>query len=115
MSNPFDGLMQTAFDVTTNVMGYDAIWTPSLGGAQKTGRVHYREPNEKDMIASGVQYMPFAFVMEYKVGVFNGLQEAVRTGNTEIVVVNGGSHYVRSVIKIADGQTFEAQLEKITN
>ena len=115
MSNPFDGFMQKAFDVTTTVMGYDATWTPSAGGAQKTGRVHYREPNEKDMIASGVQYMPFAFFLEYKVGVFDGLQEAVRHGNIEIVTVNGASHYVRSVVSISDGQTFEAQLEKFTN
>lgn len=115
MSNPFDGYMQKAFDVTTTVMGYDATWTPSTGGEQKTGRVHYREPNEKDMIASGVQYMPFAFFMEYKVGVFDGLQEAVRHGNIEIVTVNGASHYVRSVVSISDGQTFEAQLEKFTN
>lgn len=115
MSNPFDGYLQNIFDVTTNTMGYDATWTPSLGGEQLTGRVHYREPNEKDMIASGVQYMPFVFIMEYKVGVFNGLQESVRTGNTEIVVVNNASHYVRSVTKIADGQTFEAQLEKFTD
>lgn len=115
MSNPFDGYMQKAFDVTTTVMGYDATWTPSTGGAQKTGRVHYREPNEKDMIASGVQYMPFAFFMEYKEGVFDGLHEAVRSGNIEIVAVNGGSHYVRSVVKISDGQTYEAQLEKYTN
>lgn len=115
MSNPFDGYMQKAFDMTTKVMGYDATWIPSAGGGQQTGRVHYREPNEKDMIASGVQYMPFAFFMEYKVGVFNGLQEAVLAGNIEIVTVNGASHYVRSVFKIADGQTFEAQLEKFTN
>jgi hypothetical protein len=115
MPNPFDGYLQNAFDVTTNVMGYDAIWTPSLGGEQQTARAHYREPNEKDMIANGVQYLPFVFIMEYKVGVFVGLQESVRNGNTEIVVINGASHYVRSVAKIVDGQTFEAQLEKITD
>lgn len=115
MSTPFDGYIQNAFDLTTNIMGYDAVWNPANGSAQQTGRVHYREPNEKDMIASGVQYMPFVFIMEYKTGVFSGLQESVRSGYTEIVVVNGASHYVRSVNRIVDGQTFEAQLEKFTD
>lgn len=115
MSNPFDGYIQKMFDVTTNVMGYDASWTPSsVEDAQvMVGRVHYREPNEKEMLANGVQYMPFVFIMEYKVGVFPGLQEDVRMGRSEIVTVNGVQHYVRSVVKTVDGQTFEAQLERI--
>lgn len=115
MSTPFDGFLQHAFDITTNVMGYDAVWTPSLGGEQKTGRVHYREPSEKDLMTSGITYMPFVFIMEYKVTVFTGLLESVQQGNIEIVVINGASHRVRSVFKTADGQTFEAYLDKITD
>lgn len=114
MSTPFDGLMQTAFDVTTNVMGYDATWTPSAEGSlEQVGRVHYREPNHEEMM-NGVQYSPFIFVMEYKIGVFDGLQESVRSGSIEQVLVNNSLHYVRSVRKISDGRTFEAQLEKIS-
>jgi hypothetical protein len=52
--------------------------------------------------------------MEYKIGVFDGLQESVRSGTIEQVLVNNSLHYVRSVRKISDGQTFEAQLEKIS-
>lgn len=114
MSNPFDGYMQKIFDVTTNVMGYDATWTPSTEGSEtQTGRVHYREPNHEE-IMNGVQYTPFVFVIEYKLGVFDGLQDSVRRGVIEQVTVNGATHYVRSVRKTADGQTFEAQLEKIS-
>lgn len=114
MSNPFDGFIQKVFDITTNVMGYDATWTPSEEGSEQlTGRVHYREPNHEEMM-NGVQFTPFIFVMEYKKGVFDGLQDSVRRGGVESVTINGATHYVRSIKKTADGQTFEAQLEKIS-
>jgi hypothetical protein len=113
MSNIFDHMQDGLFDLTTATFGYEASWTPSLGGSIQTGRVNYRRPNEKDALTNGMDYMPFVFFMEYKEGVFNGLQDAVRSGNTEAVTINGQAHYVRSVNRVYDGKTFQAHLELI--
>lgn len=110
--NIFDSMQDGLFDLTTATFGYDASWTPTVGGATQTARVHYRRPNEKDSMTSGVAYMPFVFFMEYKQGVFDGLQESVRSGVDEIVTVQGVQHYVRSVERVYDGQTFQAHLER---
>lgn len=113
MSNIFDSMQDGLFDLTTTTFGYDASWTPTAGGAPVTGRVHYRRPNEKDSMTSGVAYAPFVFFMEYKEGVFDGLQASVRTGVDEIVTVQGVQHYVRSVERVYDGKTYQAHLERI--
>ncbi len=110
--NQFDGFMKKAFDVTLSVMGYDASWTPSIGGAALTARVHFREPNGEDNL-SGASYAPLTFVMEYRIDSFPTLIETVRAGSrTEQVQINGTTYYVRSVAKIQDGQTFQAVLEQ---
>jgi hypothetical protein len=113
MPNIFDGMQDRLFDLTTTTFGYDASWAPSDESDPQAGRVNYRRPNEKDTIANGVDYMPFAYFMEYKEGVFSGLQEAVRSGSIETVIINGVSHYVRSVHRVYDGKTFQAHLERI--
>lgn len=113
MPNIFDSMQDKVFDITTNTMGEDASWTPSAGGDEQVRRVHYRRPNEKDVIANGIEYMPFAFFMEYKEGVFPGLQEAVRLGSNETIIINGVSHYVRSISRVFDGKTLQANLERI--
>lgn len=64
-------------------------------------------------MTSGVAYAPFVFFMEYKEGVFDGLQASVRTGVDEIVTVQGVQHYVRSVERVYDGKTYQAHLERI--
>ncbi len=112
--NIFDSMQDGLFDITTNTFGYEASWQPTAGGTPLTGRVHYRRPNEKDSMTSGVAYAPFVFFMEYKEGVFDGLQEAVRNGSTdEVVTVQGVTHYVRSVERVYDGRTYQAHLERI--
>ena len=113
MSNIFDSMQDRLFDLTTTTFGYEASWTPFGGGDTLTGKVHYRSPNEKDSMTSGVAYAPFVFFMEYKEGVFDGLQSSVRTGGTEIVTVQGVQHYVRSVERVYDGRTYQAHLERI--
>lgn len=110
--NPFDGYMKKAFDVTLNVMGSDASWTPSAGGETLTARVHFREPNGEDTL-NGATYAPFTFVMEYRIDFFPGLIDRVRSGYAERVVINGTTYHVHSVVKIQDGQTFQAALEQL--
>jgi len=110
--NIFDSMQDGLFDLTTATFGYEASWTP-FGGEAQTARVHYRRPNEKDSMTSGVAYMPFVFFMEYKEGVFDGLQESVRNGSEEIVTVQGVQHYVRSIERVYDGKTLQAHLERI--
>lgn len=113
MSNIFDSMQDGLFDLTTAVFGYDASWTPIAGGPTQTGRVNYRSPNDKDVLKNGIEYMPYTFFMEFKEGIFNGLQESVRHGIAEQVVVNGISHYVRSVNRVHDGKTIQAHLDRI--
>lgn len=109
--NPFDALQDNAFDVVTSAMGYDATWTPSEGGAQKTGRVLIKDPTEVHELA-GVDYNPIGMMMEYRRGVFNGLFEAVRDGMTEEVTANEITYYVRDIKACYDGRTYRAKLDK---
>jgi len=108
-------MQNRVFDVVTTTFGYDATWTPSLGGSLVSGRVNYRRPNEKDILTNGMEYMPFVFFMEYRDGVFDGLQNAVRESKTtpEQVVIEGVSHYIRSIHRVYDGKTLQAHLERI--
>lgn len=108
--NPFDGYMKKAFDVTLNVMGYDASWESSE--QTLTAKVHFREPTGEDTLG-GAHYAPLTFIMEYRKDFFVGLFESVRSGNTEHVVINTNTYYVHSVAKIQDGQAFQAVLEQV--
>lgn len=114
MGNLFDSIQNRLFDITTNTFGETASWTSSETNEVRTGRVHYRRPTEKDMMTNGMEYMPFVFFMEYKEGVFDGLEAAVRSGLTESVTINGVAHYVRSVERVFDGKTIQAHLERIS-
>lgn len=114
MGNLFDSIQNRLFDITTTTFGETASWTSSETSQAQTGRVHYRRPTEKDMMTNGMEYMPFVFFMEYKEGVFNGLEAAVRSGLTESVTINGVAHYVRSVERVFDGKTIQAHLERIS-
>lgn len=113
MSNIFDSMQDRLFDVTTDTFGYEASWIPTSGGTPLSGRVHYRRPNEKDSMTSGVIYAPFVYFMEYKEGVFDGLQASVRSGGDEFVTIQGVQHIVRSVERVYDGKTYQAHLERI--
>lgn len=108
--NIFDGLQDTTFDVVTTTMGYDATWSPSAGGPTKTGRVLFNNPTESKKI-SEVEYDPYAYRMEYKKGVFNGLKQSADSNGTEIVTIKGQQYYVRQVAAKHDGNTLIAVLE----
>jgi hypothetical protein len=105
--NLFDGLRDRAFDITTKVMGYDASW----GG--HTARVHFRRPDEKDMLMSGVEFSPTSYIMQYREPFFPNLYNAARGGNNQTVVVDGVSYYTRMAVRIHDGETVVVELEKI--
>lgn len=114
MANLFDAMQERLFDMTTVVFGNDAVWLVSSSNpVAQEARVNYRTPSEKDMIMSGMTYMPLSFFMEYRQGVFTGLLESVRTGATEQITIDGVLHVVRSVNQAYDGKTFHAHLEKL--
>jgi hypothetical protein len=108
--NIFDGLQDSTFDVVTTTMGYDATWSPSIGGPTKTGRVLFNNPTESKKL-SEVEYDPFAYRMEYKRGVFNGLKESADRNGTEVVTIRAQQYFVRQVAAKNDGNTLIATLE----
>lgn len=95
------------FDLTTDIFGYDGSWNG------ESARVHFRQPNDKDMLVTGIQYLPTDYFMEYKQGVFSGLYESVRSGNVQIVTIEGSQYQVRSVARRYDGDTYQAHIEKL--
>lgn len=110
--NLFDCLQSSMFDTVSNIMGDDATWTPKAGGSEKTAKVLYNGPTEKERLFSA-DYDPDKLTMEYKLDDFDGLFEASRIKNSMevVVIINIGEFYVKSVKKKWDGKTFEAQLE----
>jgi hypothetical protein len=114
MGNLFDGIRDSAFDVTLATFGYDASWIPVATPEADpfTARVHYKDPNEKESLG-GVEYTPLSPFMEYRSPSFPGLYESARNNNGEIVTVNGAQYTVRSVERKFDGKTYMAILEPI--
>jgi hypothetical protein len=110
MANIFDKMQDSAFDIVTNTMGYDATWIPSSGGGPFTARVLFKDPTEIHEI-SGVEYNPHGFMMEYRGPHLPGLFEAVRDSQIEEVEVNGIEYYVRDVKAMHDGRTYRAKLD----
>jgi hypothetical protein len=112
MASPFDSLQDATFSTVTNIMGYDAEWTPKAGGETQSAKVLYNGPTEKEKLFSA-DYDPLKIMMEYKEGDFAGLFDASRVKNSrEIVQIDSlGEFYIKSVKKKWDGKTYEAQLE----
>lgn len=108
--NIFDRLQDVSFNVVTLTMGYDATWSPSGGGPVKTGRVLFNNPTESKKL-SEVEYDPFAYRMEFKKGVFDGLKESTDQNTIETVTINSVNYYVRQVATKYDGNTLIATLE----
>jgi hypothetical protein len=103
--NFFDAIQESAFDIVTNTMGYDASWN------NYTSQVLFNSPSEKQAIQD-VEFDPTAFKMEYREGVFDGLKESVDEGNNETIDINGITYYVIEVKKKFDGKTFIATLRE---
>jgi hypothetical protein len=113
MANLFDGLQDRLFDLTKKVFGYDATWSPSLGGAERATRVLFREPNEAEKQQAG-NYMPTDFYCEFRTGDTFGidLYNALRSGNDEEIEINGRMFDVLEVIAAFDGRTYKAKLQE---
>lgn len=114
MSNLFDGIRDTSFDIVTNTIGYDATWIPSDSShpAGYTARVLFKYP-ESDRKLSGATYSSFNYEMEYRRDFFPGLKLSVDATGTEQITVDGKNYHCRNVDVISDGNTFKAQLELI--
>lgn len=109
----FDKLKENMFDITTKVMGYNAIWINSITSEQKTAVVHFKTPTETEGLAS-IDYMEGQPIMEYRSPFFEGLKEATDNLTSEPIEIEGkGFFYVRQVLKKYDGQTFWAVLVEI--
>lgn len=107
---PFQALQNTAFGIVQQTMGYEASWTPALGGAAYTARVLFQNPTEMKKIAA-IDYSPQDWVVEYKEGDFPGLMDAVITRSTnEVIEIQGTDYYVTDVSRKYDGQTYIAKL-----
>lgn len=119
MSNLFDGVQKTAFNVVTNTMGYDGSWTPSVGGSTQTARILFKNPDEawgignSDTAKDEIEFYPGDVMIEYFIGSFTGLKEAVNDNKTETVVIEGDNYQVRSVRAKKDGKTLYGVLKKV--
>jgi hypothetical protein len=113
MANLFDGLQNQLFDLTKDVFGYDATWSPSTGGAVRETRVLFREPNEAEKQQAG-NYMPTDFYCEFRTGDDFGilLYNSLRVGNNEEVTINGRTFDVLEVVAAWDGKTYKAKLQE---
>lgn len=111
MSNLFDSLQNSAYALVAKTMGYDAVWAKA-GGQTETGRVLFNDPSKKYQLA-GMDFQPAGWTMEYQAGTFNGLEEAVQSGETpQFVTISGQEYFVRQVLKEFDGKSYVAVLEE---
>jgi hypothetical protein len=107
----FDGIQRTAVEKVNNLYAEAASWSPSAGGAAKTGKVLFENPT-RAMELSGLEYDPKAILAEYFEPDFAGLDVAANSGLNEVLVVNSVSYNVRQVLRKYDGKTNLAILEK---
>lgn len=118
MGNIFDSLKIQAFNVVTDVMGYDASWTSSESEIILTAKVGFKDPSEKQELSGIDSWNPDQPFMEYRTGFFTGLKEAVDRGLTEYVLITQrnapseivGYFSVSEVKTKVDGDTFMARL-----
>ena len=111
MGNLFDGLSSRVFATVANTMGYDAIWQPMDESPEQSARVLFKDPSTAQKVGP-IQFMPNQYVMEYKLGDFDGLKPSVDNGGREYVTIEGSEYQVAAIDAIADGRTFRAILEK---
>lgn len=121
--NIFDSLKTKAFDVVTNVMGYNATWLS--GSITYSARVGFKDPSEKQELSGIDSWNPDEPFMEYRIGFFENLKTRVDTGNLEHVTIYDkdpvtGIEFVKgyfAVVKVTtayDGETFIARLRHAT-
>lgn len=112
VDNPFDGYSNSIFDRVNNIMGRDAIWLPSSGPPQQTGKILFNEPTEKEKLNQDIEYDPNQITIEYKHGLFTGLWDAVRAGNQEQITIDGINYICRQALSIFDGRTYKIIIER---
>lgn len=116
--NLFDGLQRQAFSIVTNTMGYDAIWTPSDESPQQTARVLFKENSVKGRYDVNYpknemdhrDYDPEVIRIEYHLGSFTGLKEAVDQKQDEKITINSVDYYASKVVGSVDGKNFIVDL-----
>jgi hypothetical protein len=107
--NIFDSLKIKAFDVVTNVMGYNATWLS--GSITYSARVGFKDPSEKQELSGIDSWNPDEPFMEYRIGFFENLKTRVDTGNLEHVTIEGVGYFAVVEVKTKyDGETFVARL-----
>lgn len=112
MANIFDRLQTGLWETVNKTFGYDATWQPSQGGALQSAKVLYKDPSQNEKL-QGIEYNPYHWQIEYNLGSFDGLMEAVRAGETETISLLSKTFYVREVTAHWDGKTYIANLELI--
>lgn len=107
--NIFDSLKKQAFDVVTNMMGYNATWLS--GSTLFEARVGYKDPSEKQELSGIDSWNPDEPFMEYRVGFFANLKQSVDSGNLEYVTIESVGYFAVVEVKTKyDGETFVARL-----
>jgi hypothetical protein len=110
MHNFFDTAKLNMFDITTKVMGYDAVWINSETLREYSAKVHYKHATPSEDLA-GVAYFPTAPLMEFRAGDFEGLKALVDAGGIETVNIDGiGVFYIRDANRKYDGDTITCML-----
>ncbi len=116
MSNLFDHLRDKAFDISTNTMGYPAIWLPANGEPEQNAQVLYNDDTDKYEINS-MAYDEKIWRMEYRHPYFKGLKKSVDSGVNEKISIelNTGckQFHVRKVDTKFDGITYVAYLQPL--
>jgi spore germination protein YaaH len=110
MGNLFDVLQITAHSVVTTSMGYPAAWTPSAGGATQTATVLFNNPIQKAEVTDQ-DYGDISAKIEFLQGDFDGLYEAVRSSQNEIVTIAGLNYVCYKVGSKFDGKTVIIYIE----
>lgn len=111
VDNIFDGLQEGLFNTSTTVFGYDASWSPLVGGGPLTASVLLNEPTDREIMFKQ-EYNPEDAWIEYKEGDFPGLYESVRSGGKEIVVLNSINYQCRYGVKKYDGKTIRINVTR---
>ncbi|MCG2614892.1 hypothetical protein LZZ85_11390 [Terrimonas sp. NA20] len=115
--NIFDAIQDTTFDISTAAFGYPATWIPTGEATTLVGDVLYKDASHKmDMDES--EFEVEKHVMEYKRGVFDGLQARVDAARREKVIIQTSTNvfeefWVKRCVKLYDGKTIKAILQPV--
>lgn len=110
--NDFDEMAFDAFDITTDLMGYVAHWTPSFSPDNTIiCKVHRKVFQAKEidwLLVSGINYTADQTVIEYLEHKLPGLKASTESNGVENIVLDGVLHNVQSCFNIKDGHVVYA-------